>query len=33
MYKECEVEIKMVREPWLQLKKKFLLGYNMNIVI
>ena len=30
---EYEVEIKMVHEQWLQLKMKFLLGYNMKIAI
>ena len=33
VYKEYEVKIKMVQEQWLQLKMKFLLGYNMTIVI
>ena len=32
LYKEFEVKIKMVQEQCLQLKMKFLLGYNMNIV-
>ena len=32
-YKEYEVKIKMVQEQWLQLKMKFLLGYNMKTVI
>ena len=31
--KEYERKIKMVQEQWLQLKMKFLLGYNMKIVI
>ena len=31
--KEYEVKIKMVREQWLQLKMKFLLGYTMKIVL
>ena len=33
MYKKYEVKIKMVQEHWLQVKKKFLLGYNMKIII
>ena len=33
VYEEYEVEIKMVQEQWLQLKMKFLLGYNIKIVI
>ena len=33
VYREYEVKIKMVQEHWLQLKMKFLLGYNMKIVI
>ena len=33
VYKEYEVKIKMIQEEWLQLKMKFLLGYNMEIVI
>ena len=33
MYKEYEVQIKMVQEQWLQLKMKFLLGYNMKTVV
>ena len=33
MYKEYEAKIKMVQEQWLQLKMKFLLDYNMKIVI
>ena len=33
VYKEYEVKIKMLEEQWLQLKMKFLLGYNMKIVI
>ena len=31
--KEYEIKTKMVQEQWLQLKIKFLLGYNMKIVI
>ena len=31
--KEYEVKRKMVQEQWLQLKLKFLVGYNMKIVI
>ena len=31
--KQYEAKIKMVQEQWLQLKMKFLLGYNMKIVI
>ena len=31
-YKEYEVKIQIVPEQWLQLKMKFLLGYNMKIV-
>ena len=33
VWKEYKVKIKMVQEKWLQLKMKFLLGYNMKIVI
>ena len=33
VHKEYEVEIKMVMEQWLQLKVKFLLGYDMRIFI
>ena len=33
VYEEYEVKIKMVQEQWLQLKIKFLLGYNIKIVI
>ena len=33
MYKEYKGKIKMVKEQWLQFKMKFLLGYNMKIVI
>ena len=33
MYQEYEVKIKMVQELWLQVKMKFLLDYNMKIVI
>ena len=29
VFKENEVKIKIVQEQWLQLKMKFLLGYNM----
>ena len=32
-YKEYEVNIKMVQEQCLKLKRKFLLGYNMKIII
>ena len=31
--KKYEMKGKMVQEQWLQLKMKFLSGYNMNIVI
>ena len=31
--KEYEIKTKMVHERWLELKKKFLLGYNKKIVI
>ena len=31
--KEYKVKIKMVQGQWLQLKRKFLLGYNIKIVI
>ena len=33
VYKDYELEIKVVQDQWLQLKMRFLLGYNMNIVI
>ena len=33
VYKQYEVKIKKVPEQWLQLKMKFLLGYNMKIFI
>ena len=33
VYKEYEIKTKMLREHWLQLKMKFLLGYEMKIVI
>ena len=33
VYKEYDIKIKMVQEQWLHLKMKFLLGYNMKIVI
>ena len=33
VYKEYEVKIKMIQEQWLLLRKKFLLGYNMKIVL
>ena len=33
MYKEYEIKIKMTQVQWLELKMKFLLGYNMKIVI
>ena len=32
-YKEYEVKTKMVQEQWLQLKMKFLFGYNVKIVM
>ena len=32
-HKEYEVRIKVVQEQWLHLKMKFLLGYNMKIII
>ena len=32
VHKEYEQKIKMVQEQWLQLKMKFLLGYNMKII-
>ena len=32
-YKEYKVKIKMVQEQWLQLKMKFLLDFNMKIII
>ena len=32
-HKEYEVKIKVVQEQWLHLKMKFLLGYNMKIII
>ena len=31
--KEYEIKTKMVQEQWLQLKKMFLLGYNLKIFI
>ena len=31
VYKEYNVEIKMVQEQWLQPKMKFVLSYNINI--
>ena len=33
VYKEYEVKIKMAQEQLLQLKMKFLLGFNMKTVI
>ena len=33
VYKEYEGKIKVVQEQWLQLKMKYLLGYNMKTVI
>ena len=30
--KEYEIETKMVHEQWMQLKMKFLLGYNLKII-
>ena len=33
VYKEYKIKMKMVQERWLQLKMKFLLGYNLKIVI
>ena len=33
MYNEYEIKTKMRQEQWLLLKMKFLLGYNMKIVI
>ena len=33
MYKEYEVKMKMAEKQWLQLKAKFLLGYNMKTFI
>ena len=33
VYKEYEVEIKMVQEQWPQLKVKFFIGFNVKIVI
>ena len=33
VYKEYEIKKKWYRWKWLQLKMKFLLGYNMKIVI
>ena len=33
MYNEYEIKIKMRQEQWVLLKMKFLLGYNMKIVI
>ena len=32
VHKEYEIKIKIVQDKWLQLKMKFLLGYNMKIV-
>ena len=33
MYKEYEIKIKMTQVQWLEPKMKFLLGYNVKIVI
>ena len=33
LYIEYEVKTKMIQEQWLKLKIKFLLDYNMKIVI
>ena len=33
VYKEYNVEIKMVQEQWLQPKMKFVLSYNINIFL
>ena len=33
VYKEYEIKTEMVQEQWLQLKMKFLSGYNMKTVI
>ena len=33
VYKDYEIKTKLVQEEWLQLKMKFLLGYNMKIII
>ena len=33
LYKEYEIKIKIIKERWLQLKIKFLMGYNMKVVI
>ena len=33
VYKEYEMKTNIVKEQWLQLKMKFLLGYNIEIVI
>ena len=32
MYREYEMKMEMIHEQWLQLKLKFLLGYNMKII-
>ena len=32
VYKEYEIKTKMVQEHWLQLRMKFLLGYNMKFI-
>ena len=32
VYEEYEIKTKMVQEHWLQLRMKFLLGYNMKFV-
>ena len=33
VYKEYEMKTNIVQEQWLQLKMKFLLGYDIEIVI
>ena len=33
VYKEYEVKIEIVKEQWQPLKMKFLIGYNIKIVI
>ena len=33
VYKEYEIKIKLLQVQWQQLKIKFLVGYNMKIVI
>ena len=32
MFKEYEIKTKIVHEQWLQLKMKFLLGYNLKML-